>query len=130
IARRTPFAQKSPQTCRGLTPQGAFEGMGIMRLFRSAGWLVALVMALGVSPVSAAERSVEALPDTDLPGFDYRVIEDVTLQACQSACVDDRICRAFTYNSKAKWCFLKAGAGEPVSFAGATSGTIKQSPMP
>jgi hypothetical protein len=101
-----------------------------MRLLRSAGWLVALVLALGVAPVSAADRSVETLTDTDLPGFDYQVLEGVSLDACQSACIDDKICRAFTFNSKSKWCFLKGRAGEPASFKGATSGTIKQSPMP
>ncbi len=101
-----------------------------MRLLRSAGWLVALVLALGTSPASAADRSFRTLPDTDLPGFDYQVLEGVTLNACQTACVDDNICRAFTYNSKSKWCFLKGSAGEPTSFKGATSGTIKQSPMP
>ena len=101
-----------------------------MRLLRSAGWLVALVMALGTAPALAADRSYETLPDTDLPGFDYQVMEGVSLNACQTACVDDNICRAFTYNSKSKWCFLKGAAGEPVSFKGATSGTIKQSPMP
>jgi uncharacterized protein YfaS (alpha-2-macroglobulin family) len=101
-----------------------------MRLLRSAGWLVALVLALGAAPVSAADRSVETLTDTDLPGFDYQVLEGVSLDACQSACIDDKICRAFTFNSKSKWCFLKGRAGEPASFKGATSGTIKQSPMP
>ncbi|HQZ11380.1 MAG TPA: alpha-2-macroglobulin family protein [Devosia sp.] len=98
-----------------------------MRLLRSAGWLVALVMAFGFSPAMAQDRSYETLPDTDLPGFDYAIEKDVTLKACQTACVGDRMCSAFTYNSKSKWCFLKGAAGEPVAFKGATSGTIKQS---
>ena len=59
-----------------------------------------------------APHKITLLPDTDLPGFDYSVVKDTTLDACEAACADDRICRAFTFNEKAKWCFLKSDAGE------------------
>ena len=68
--------------------------------------------------------NITLLPDTDLPGFDYSTIKDTTLDACQAACADDRICRAFTFNEKAKWCFLKSEVGEATAFKGATSGKI------
>lgn len=76
----------------------------------------------------AAERSIELLPQSDLPGFDYSVRKDVSLKQCQTACVEDRACLAFTYNEKAEWCFLKGTAADPIPFKGATSGTIAQTP--
>lgn len=95
------------------------------RLLGSAGWLVAmLVLALNIGLASAQDRAISLLPGTDLPGFDYGVIKNTTLDACSAACADDRICRAFTFNEKAKWCFLKGAAGTETAFAGATSGKI------
>lgn len=75
----------------------------------------------------AADRSVTRLPGTDLPGFDYSLIKNTTEKACSQACVDDRACRAFTFNTKAKWCFLKSGVGEENVFAAANSGRIEVS---
>ena len=95
------------------------------RLLGSAGWLVAvLVMVMNIGIVTAQERAISLLPGTDLPGFDYSVVKDTTLDACSQACADDRICRAFTFNEKARWCFLKGDAGPETAFAGATSGKV------
>lgn len=100
------------------------------RLYRSALWFyAALLLTLG-SAVSAAERSITLLPGTDLPGFDYSVLKDVTVEACEAACQDDRICRAFTFNETAGWCFLKGEAGPETPFDGATSGRVSMSPSP
>ncbi len=90
--------------------------------------LCALLLALGAGTSLAAERSVTLLESTDLPGLDYSTLKDTTLDACSAACADDNICRAFTFNEKAKWCFLKGGVPEAQSFAGATSGTIALAP--
>ena len=101
----------------------------MQRLARIALWLcAALVLGLGSDAASAADRTASHLTDIDLPGFDYAVEKGVSLDQCEAACVDDRICRAFTYNAKAKWCFLKGGAGEQAAFKGATSGIIALSP--
>ncbi|MBN9307726.1 PAN domain-containing protein, partial [Devosia sp.] len=97
------------------------------RLVRTACWLVASVF-LSLSPVMAQERSITLLPDTDLPGFDYAVQKGVTLDQCQAACTDDRLCQAFTFNAKSKWCFLKGEAGTAQSFKGATSGQVEYTP--
>src|SRR5690242_16791453 len=95
------------------------------RLLSSAGWLLAvLVMACNIGVAAAQDRPISLLPGTDLPGFDYSVIKDTTVDACSQACSDDRICRAFTFNEKAKWCFLKGDAGPETAFEGATSGKI------
>ncbi|HTJ57535.1 MAG TPA: MG2 domain-containing protein [Devosiaceae bacterium] len=89
---------------------------------------VALVLGVGAS--AAAERGITPLPGTDLPGFDYSVLKGTTLQNCEAACQGDNICRAFTFNTKARWCFLKSGVGQPAPFAGASSGKISMSPSP
>ncbi|HVW92390.1 MAG TPA: MG2 domain-containing protein [Devosia sp.] len=70
------------------------------------------------------------LPGMDLPGGDYATLKGVTLDNCSKACADDNICRAFTYNQKAKWCFLKGNAGTQTPFAGAVSGKVAMSPDP
>ncbi|MBU1175107.1 MAG: alpha-2-macroglobulin family protein [Alphaproteobacteria bacterium] len=99
------------------------------RLGNIAVWLFAAVfLGLGLTIAGAADRSIELVPQVDLPGFDYAVSKNVSLGQCQSACVDDRACQAFTFNEKAKWCFLKGAAAAPVAFKGATSGRIVSSP--
>jgi len=95
------------------------------RLLGSAGWLIAmLVLAFNIGGAIAQDRAISLMPGTDLPGFDYSVVKDTTLDACSAACSDDRICRAFTFNEKAKWCFLKGAAGPETAFTGATSGKV------
>jgi alpha-2-macroglobulin len=95
------------------------------RLLNSAGWLLAvLLLAFNMGVAAAQDRPISLLPGTDLPGFDYGVVKNTTLDACSQACSDDRTCRAFTFNEKAKWCFLKGDAGPQTEFAGATSGIV------
>ena len=103
----------------------------MQRLFRSAFWLCAAVfLVLGFSAADAAERKITLLPGTDLPGFDYSVVKGVTINACEAACRDDRVCRAFTFNQKAGWCFLKGNVGPQTPFAAAASGRISMTPSP
>jgi len=89
-----------------------------------------LLLVVGASAAFGADRSVTLMEDTDLPGFDYSTIKDTDLDACSLACTDDNICRAFTFNEKAGWCFLKSDVPASQSFKGATSGTIALSPTP
>jgi uncharacterized protein YfaS (alpha-2-macroglobulin family) len=104
----------------------------MQRLARLAVWLeVAVILAFAVSSPLAGDRSVTVLKDKDLPGFDYSISRGTTLDKCQAACVGDNLCRAFTFNSKTKWCFLKGDVPEtPADFKGATSGTITTTPAP
>ncbi len=78
----------------------------------------------------AADRSVTLLESTDLPGLDYSTVKDTDLDACSKACTDDKICKAFTFNETAGWCFLKGEIPQSTPFDGATSGTITSSPTP
>ncbi|HEV7717459.1 MAG TPA: alpha-2-macroglobulin family protein [Arsenicitalea sp.] len=103
----------------------------MQRLIASVFWLcAAMVLALGISAADAAQRKITLQPGTDLPGFDYSVLKGSSVKACQSACQDDKLCRAFTFNQKAGWCFLKAGVGPAAPFGGATSGTVNMTPAP
>ena len=62
--------------------------------------------------------------DTDYYGFDFKTIKKVTLDQCQNACLKTSDCKAFTYNVKAQFCFLKSDFAKATSFKGAISGRI------
>ena len=84
--------------------------------------LVFLAMAASVSLAQQSERRVVLSQDADYFGGDYDILKDVTIDACQAACLGDGQCQAFTYNVSAGWCFLKSSVGELRSVAGAISG--------
>lgn len=91
--------------------------------------VLGVVITLALSGFAkAAERSVSFLPDTDVSGFDYKILKGVSEKSCASACLKEQICQAFTYNSSAKWCFLKGKAGPQTPFEGALSGKIELTP--
>src|SRR5690606_35695564 len=50
--------------------------------------------------------------------------QNVTLDQCSQSCIGDAQCRAFTYNTKAKWCFLKTDYSRLNPFPGAVAGRI------
>ena len=93
-------------------------------------WIGAALFMLASAWPAVAQQKVTILEHTDLPGFDYAIERNTTLDACEASCVGDNICRAFTFNEQSKWCFLKGTAGEPTEFAGATSGRVSRSPSP
>src|SRR4051812_33920594 len=96
-----------------------------------AGLVLAVFFAAAAPPIaSAAERNISLIPGVDLPGFDYQVVKNTTIKACQQACTEDNLCRAFTFNSKSKWCFLKGDSAEQQPFADATSGIVSLDPSP
>lgn len=87
--------------------------------------LLLSVLPLGQAATAApVEQSIERSEDSDYPGFDLRTVKNVGIDQCEKACLDDRTCRAFTYNVKAKWCFLKSDYGQINSFAGAVAGRL------
>ena len=99
-------------------------------LLRALVVLSALSGALSGAALAAEATStgMTLLPDTDLPGADYRTLTKATLKTCEAACLADRLCDAFTFNQKSRWCFLKAGNASAVPFKGAVSGRIEGSP--
>ncbi len=76
--------------------------------------------------VSAAEtrRDTVITQDGDYYGFDLRTEQNVSLDECRQACVGDTACRAFTYNPKVQWCFLKSDFNQLNPFPGAIAGKI------
>jgi alpha-2-macroglobulin len=102
-----------------------------MRPDRVVMWVLAvLALAILGTPGLAAEglRRVILTPNADYPGFDLRTLKEVSLEDCQTACLADRSCLAFTYNTKARWCFLKNGAGLLRQASNATAGKIFETP--
>ncbi len=93
------------------------------RAFFNVPMLLIFTLALA-SPLAAAERRVEIVQDGDYLGFDLRTVKNVSQAQCESACVGDNQCRAFTYNAKAQWCFLKSDHGQLSTFSGAVAGKI------
>ncbi|EJN03114.1 large extracellular alpha-helical protein [Phyllobacterium sp. YR531] len=90
--------------------------------------LLALLLTFftAVLPVGAAEinRDIVTTKDSDYFGFDLRTEEDVTLDQCETVCLADQACKAFTYNPKVKWCFLKSDFKELKSFPGVFAGKV------
>lgn len=69
-------------------------------------------------------RTIETTQNGDYPGFDLRTVKDVGLDQCENICLKDEECRAFTYNVKAKWCFLKSDYNQLNAFEGAVAGKV------
>lgn len=69
-------------------------------------------------------RSIETTPDSDYFGFDLRAEKDVSLQDCERICIENNACKAFTYNIKARWCFLKSDFNTLKASPGAVAGRI------
>lgn len=86
------------------------------------GLLVALVLVTGATAQSV--RSIETTNDSDYFGFDLRTERNLTLDQCKSTCLGDKACRAFTYNAKAKWCFLKSDFATLNAAPGAVAGKV------
>ncbi len=94
---------------------------------RAARWFSVLLIVLGFPALGFAqsgERSVVTTQDSDYFGFDLRTERDVTLDQCSAVCLADSACSAFTYNTKAQWCFLKSDYSIIKPFAGAIAGRI------
>jgi uncharacterized protein YfaS (alpha-2-macroglobulin family) len=88
-----------------------------------------LALALGMTilaPIAVAQdsRSIETVQDGDYFGFDLRTEKNVSLDECEASCIADGSCRAFTYNPKVQWCFLKSDHDQLNTFVGAVAGRI------
>ncbi|MHA6645901.1 alpha-2-macroglobulin family protein [Mesorhizobium sp. A623] len=94
---------------------------------RAARWFSVLaLLLLGFAGIAqAAEvRRIVTTENSDYFGFDLRSSQNVTLDQCKTECLGDTSCRAFTYNNKAKWCFLKSDFNGLKPFNGATAGKV------
>ena len=95
-----------------------------MRMFNGLS-VLGFLFYLMVGQASALEaRQVVTTQDADYFGFDLRSEQNVTLDQCKTSCLGDSQCRAFTYNTKAKWCFLKSDFATIKPFSGAVAGKV------
>lgn len=105
---------------RSAAPAPAFLRRGLAALAAAA---VALPMVVAM-PAAAQQKRIVQVPNADYFGGDYRTVKDVDIATCETVCLDDRQCKAFTYNTSARWCFLKNAQGELQAFSGAIAGRV------
>ncbi len=96
----------------------------MMRAMRVFPVFVLVFLAWASAALAAEPRRIETTDGSDYFGFDLRSEQNVTLDQCQTSCLGDSACRAFTYNTKAKWCFLKSDFAIIKPFAGAVAGKV------
>src|SRR6187431_97086 len=84
-------------------------------------WFVALGLA---TAASAADRRIIQTPEADYAGFDYNTIRNIDINQCRAACLSDNKCAAFTYNTRATWCFLKSDFTALSATPGAIAGRV------
>lgn len=94
--------------------------------------LALLLAAICTANVAPAQNRTYIPPrhailaqDLDFYGSDLRSILDTTREACETACLGDRTCHAFTFNTRASACFLKSEVSRQVTYQGAISGWIR-----
>ncbi|MCO5065352.1 MAG: alpha-2-macroglobulin family protein [Rhizobiaceae bacterium] len=86
--------------------------------------MVAFSALFGLSPAGAQQRQITTSPNSDYFGFDLRAERDVSQDQCEAICLAEQACKAFTYNVKARWCFLKSDFRELKPFKGAVAGKV------
>ena len=96
---------------------------GSRRLLAALFAFLLLPCAAG-TPALAAGKRVIVTPNADYSGFDMKTVKDVDQAGCQAACLADGACRAFTFNTKAKWCFLKSDFGALAATPDAVAGRV------
>lgn len=64
--------------------------------------------AVAPVPATPSDRSFTAYDGRDMEGGDYHKERGVPLEHCESLCRKDTRCRAYSYDSWNRYCFLKA----------------------
>ena len=84
--------------------------LGVSRLsFFSFLSLIGLAAAPSDRPSPPARRDRSSPRTTaTISASTFASEQNFSLEQCKTACLGDSSCRAFTYNTKAKWCFLKS----------------------
>ncbi len=78
-------------------------------------------LAMGAN---AAERRAIVTDDTDYFGRDLGTLKNVDLDQCRQDCVDDKACKAFTYNTRRAGASRRRRSAISRAFPGAISGKI------
>lgn len=86
-----------------------------------------VVVAMAAASAQENGRRVVVSENGDYYGFDMSTATDVTLDQCQNICLGNKSCRAFTYNARVNWCFLKSDFGRLQSSEGSVAGRVVES---
>jgi len=103
--------------------RGLFNVAG--RSFLAA--VAAFFIATAFAPAGHADQGARRIiltPNADYPGGDMSTLKNIDLPACQAACLKDTSCKAFTFNTKANWCFLKSDFAALAASPNATAGRV------
>lgn len=73
-------------------------------------WIAGAGAAPNASVDQVALNGV-SLEGVDLPGHDFKRVDGVSYASCRAQCADLARCRALTYNTRHRVCFMKSGAG-------------------
>ena len=95
-----------------------------MRAFAAVFTVLCLVSNLGTASAQDGQRRIETTENADYFGFDLRTVQNIGIEDCKAICIGDDRCKAFTYNTKARWCFLKSDYNIINDFEGAIAGRI------
>ncbi len=95
-------------------------------------FLASAILALGLAVSATIATADNLIPpkrfaiseNTDLPGGDIGSIFDTTLDACETACLTNKQCQAFTFNTRNGSCFTKKDQGAAAYFDRAYSGYV------
>ena len=93
-------------------------------LIRFSAVFIAILIAALPAHAADAKRQIVTTADGDYFGFDLRTVQNVTQSGCEAACIADTSCKAFTYNPKVKWCFMKSDFNQLNTFPGAVAGKV------
>ncbi|PWJ83877.1 hypothetical protein C7441_10736 [Pseudaminobacter salicylatoxidans] len=94
------------------------------RVYSAFAFLFLALLPLSAPALAVEARSIVTTPDSDYFGFDLRSEQNLSLDQCKSTCLGDSACHAFTYNTKARWCFLKSDFSQLKPFSGAVAGKV------
>lgn len=86
--------------------------------------VLASAFFLAATPGQTDERRIVTVEGADYFGADFQTLKDTDLEACKAVCLANDMCRAFTYNLEARWCFLKSDIGDLRAFDGAVAGRV------
>ncbi len=90
---------------------------------------VLALAALASGPVKAGddvipERRLAIIQNMDFFGSDLQPVFETTFETCQTICLNNTECQAFTFNFKSSACFPKSEISERQPFEGAASATV------
>jgi len=98
--------------------------LDILALLAGLTLVAGLTWPGSLQAAEGSERRLVLVEGVDYFGRDLETRQNIDLEACQAACLADQRCQAFTYNRKARWCFLKSDYTEARPFANAVSGHV------